>query len=184
MSTRTENTTDSNEGIWMQVQGKRFISVSLKRGCIEFKYYADGIHSGLTPPGNNSWPAGLTKAELLPSVCTPPSPSLFAPHQILYRASLMSGQVWCSSVTGVRHFDDSKPHPWGGVGMTLSSSSSSSLICWPGWLLWCINIKQPLPPDHPSPLGPVLAWVEEIGNGQPSPVFHLDIYSIHWVYSL
>ena len=25
----------------------------LKRGCIEFKYYADGIHSGLTPPGNN-----------------------------------------------------------------------------------------------------------------------------------
>ena len=20
------------------------------RGCIEFKYYADGIHSGLTPP--------------------------------------------------------------------------------------------------------------------------------------
>ena len=26
----------------------------LKRGCIEFKYYADGIRSGLTPPGNNS----------------------------------------------------------------------------------------------------------------------------------
>ena len=26
----------------------------LKRHCIEFKYYADGIHSGLTPPGNNS----------------------------------------------------------------------------------------------------------------------------------
>ena len=26
----------------------------LKRGCIEFRYYADGIHSGLTPPGNNS----------------------------------------------------------------------------------------------------------------------------------
>ena len=23
----------------------------LKRHCIEFKYYADGIHSGLTPPG-------------------------------------------------------------------------------------------------------------------------------------
>ena len=23
----------------------------LKRGCIEFKYYADAIHSGLTPPG-------------------------------------------------------------------------------------------------------------------------------------
>ena len=23
----------------------------LKRGCIEFKYYADTIHSGLTPPG-------------------------------------------------------------------------------------------------------------------------------------
>ena len=26
----------------------------LKMGCIESKYYADGIHSGLTPPGNNS----------------------------------------------------------------------------------------------------------------------------------
>ena len=27
---------------------------TLKGHCIEFKYYADGIHSGLTPPGNNS----------------------------------------------------------------------------------------------------------------------------------
>ena len=26
----------------------------LKGHCIEFKYYADGIHSGLTPPCNNS----------------------------------------------------------------------------------------------------------------------------------
>ena len=26
----------------------------LKGHCIEFKYYAEGIHSGLTPPGNNS----------------------------------------------------------------------------------------------------------------------------------
>ena len=26
----------------------------LKGHCIEFKYYADGKHSGLTPPGNNS----------------------------------------------------------------------------------------------------------------------------------
>ena len=26
----------------------------LKGHCIEFIYYADGIHSGLTPPGNNS----------------------------------------------------------------------------------------------------------------------------------
>ena len=26
-------------------------SVGLKGHCIEFKYYADGIHSGLTPPG-------------------------------------------------------------------------------------------------------------------------------------
>ena len=42
----------------------------LKRVCIEFKYYADGIQSGLTPPGNNRRPAGLTKAELSPSVCT------------------------------------------------------------------------------------------------------------------
>ena len=30
------------------------LHVSLKGHCIEFKYYADGIHSGLTPPGNNS----------------------------------------------------------------------------------------------------------------------------------
>ena len=26
-------------------------TVGLKGHCIEFKYYADGIHSGLTPPG-------------------------------------------------------------------------------------------------------------------------------------
>ena len=26
-------------------------SVCLKGRCIEFQYYADGIHSGLTPPG-------------------------------------------------------------------------------------------------------------------------------------
>ena len=25
--------------------------INLKGHCIEFKYYADGIHSGLTPPG-------------------------------------------------------------------------------------------------------------------------------------
>ena len=25
--------------------------ISLKKGCIEFIYYADAIHSGLTPPG-------------------------------------------------------------------------------------------------------------------------------------
>ena len=29
-------------------------SEQLKGHCIEFKYYADGKHSGLTPPGNNS----------------------------------------------------------------------------------------------------------------------------------
>ena len=27
------------------------LHVELKGHCIEFKYYADGIHSGLTPPG-------------------------------------------------------------------------------------------------------------------------------------
>ena len=27
------------------------VDVCLKGHCIEFKYYADGIHSGLTPPG-------------------------------------------------------------------------------------------------------------------------------------
>ena len=30
------------------------IFYQLKGHCIEFKYYADGIHSGLTPPGDNS----------------------------------------------------------------------------------------------------------------------------------
>ena len=66
--------------------------ILLKRGCIEFKYYADAIHSGLTPPAhrfNNSWLAVLTKAEVSPSLFTPLSPSLFTRHQILYRASLM-----------------------------------------------------------------------------------------------
>ena len=28
-----------------------FILGGLKGHCIDFKYYADGIHSGLTPPG-------------------------------------------------------------------------------------------------------------------------------------
>ena len=31
-----------------------FNMLRLRGHCIEFKYYADGIHSGLTPPGNNS----------------------------------------------------------------------------------------------------------------------------------
>ena len=30
------------------------IEYQLKGHCIELKYYADGIHSGLTPPGNKS----------------------------------------------------------------------------------------------------------------------------------
>ena len=29
----------------------KIMSSELKRGYIEFKYYADAIHSGLTPPG-------------------------------------------------------------------------------------------------------------------------------------
>ena len=61
-------------------------SCQLKRGCIEFKYYADTIHSGLTPPRR------LTKAEVSPSLFTPLSPSLFTPRQILYRASLSDDQ--------------------------------------------------------------------------------------------
>ena len=44
---------------------------ALKGQCIEFKYYADGIHSGLTPPGNNSCPAVVTKAVVSPSLFTP-----------------------------------------------------------------------------------------------------------------
>ena len=33
---------------------KNTAGILLKGHCIEFKYYADGIHSGLTPPGDNS----------------------------------------------------------------------------------------------------------------------------------
>ena len=36
-----------------------------------------------------SYPAGLTKAEVSPSVCTPLSPILFTPQQILYSPALM-----------------------------------------------------------------------------------------------
>ena len=62
---------------------------SLKRGYIEFKYYADAIHSDLTPARvNNSWTVGLTKAEVSPSVFTLLSLSVFTPHQILYSPSL------------------------------------------------------------------------------------------------
>ena len=50
---------------WAKVECCKFISGlsittkmpnlhPLKGHCIEFKYYADGIHSGLTQPGNNS----------------------------------------------------------------------------------------------------------------------------------
>ena len=35
-----------------------------------------------------SYPAGLTKADVSPSVCTPLSPSLFTPHQIIYSPAL------------------------------------------------------------------------------------------------
>ena len=43
---------------------------------------------------NNSWPAGVTKAEVSPSLFTPLLPSLFTPHQILYSAPLMA--TWLS----------------------------------------------------------------------------------------
>ena len=47
----------------------------------------------LTRRVNNSWPAGITKAEVWPSVCTPLSPSVCTPHQILYSPALK--QVNC-----------------------------------------------------------------------------------------
>ena len=58
---------------WSQTLQTTFdaVKLMLKGHCIEFKYYADGIHSGLTPPFNNSRPAGITKAELSPSLFTP-----------------------------------------------------------------------------------------------------------------
>ena len=40
--------------VWRVFIEKFERSQHLKGHCIEFKYYADGIHSGLTPPGNNS----------------------------------------------------------------------------------------------------------------------------------
>ena len=38
------------------------VDTTFKRGCIEFKYYDDAIHSGLTPPAI-SHRAGLTIAD-------------------------------------------------------------------------------------------------------------------------
>ena len=32
-------------------RGDNILDLILKRGCIGFKYYADAIHSGLTPAG-------------------------------------------------------------------------------------------------------------------------------------
>ena len=42
---------DGGQNVMHEKDDKR---AGLKRGCIEFKYSADGIHSGLTPPGNNT----------------------------------------------------------------------------------------------------------------------------------
>ena len=38
-------------GAEMPCSESLFCKKNLKRSCIEFKYYADAIHSGLTPPG-------------------------------------------------------------------------------------------------------------------------------------
>ena len=49
----TLQTTHSKKGLFTEFQylcSYRANSM-LKRGYIEFKYYADAIHSGLTPPG-------------------------------------------------------------------------------------------------------------------------------------
>ena len=51
---------------------------------------------------NNSWPAGFTKAEVSPSVCTPLLPSLFTPHQILYSPSLTHMKTSTISTSGHR----------------------------------------------------------------------------------
>ena len=40
-----------NSDICVQITMTPFYCSNLKGHCIEFKYYADGIHSGLTPPG-------------------------------------------------------------------------------------------------------------------------------------
>ena len=64
---------------------------AVSSGFPQFKYYADAIHSAINPlliAINNSWSAGITKAEVTPSVCTPLSPSLCTPHQILYSPAL------------------------------------------------------------------------------------------------
>ena len=47
---------------------------------------------------NNSSPAGLTNAEVSPSVCTPLLPSLCTPHQILYSLALSGGHLTLTSI--------------------------------------------------------------------------------------
>ena len=37
--------------VWERLRTDRRGGEQLKGHCIEFKYYANGIHSGLTPPG-------------------------------------------------------------------------------------------------------------------------------------
>ena len=64
------------------------LKCGLKTGYIDLKYYADATHLAITRRVNNSWPAGLTKAEVSPIVCTPLSPSVCTPHQILYSPAL------------------------------------------------------------------------------------------------
>ena len=78
--------------------------LTLKGHCIEFKFYADGIHSGLTPPGagvNNSGPAGITKAEIAPSLFTPLSHHyrrVYSHHtNILYSAPLKARSSSCEN---------------------------------------------------------------------------------------
>ena len=58
MEMRLWNLFRVHEGIYMDAQFKgshvAFPSCrnrTLKGHCIEFKYYADGVHSGLIPPG-------------------------------------------------------------------------------------------------------------------------------------
>ena len=48
--TETDTQTDGHNDNY-SIENNTKLFNKLKGHCIEFKYYADGIHAGLTPPG-------------------------------------------------------------------------------------------------------------------------------------
>ena len=89
------------KGIWLLFDGPSTCTSSLslligllKRGCrIQILCRCHPFWSYPTGWTIASWPTVLTNAEVSPSLATPLSPSLFTPHQLLYRASLKRGYI-------------------------------------------------------------------------------------------